>query len=208
MCLHGDSNALGRRMPWAHTQNLQSFSIGLGCCADWHHPRGEYARASQICFLVPLPPTPELSSLPTQLLYKSKGNILPLLFFSFPEQIGCHYVQLSLLRLGRGGGGTRQEEWWKEETVLEKMLTVHQRGKTASSYKEPALHTHWFTRETQRALIFKNKIGSREKRTGRERMQSPWWSSEEASQGWDGGAACQNTFSGCVTYWGCSGGNL
>lgn len=73
-------------------------------------PRGEYARASQICFLVPLPPTSELSSLPTQLLYKSKGNILPILcvwfFFSFPEQIGCHYVQLSSLRSGGGWGDT------------------------------------------------------------------------------------------------------
>lgn len=157
VCLHGDSNTLGRRMPWAHTRNLQSFSVGFGCCADWHHPRGEYAHASQICFLVPLPPTPELSSLPTQLLYKSKGNILPLLFFSFPEQIGCHYVQLSLLRLGRGRRG--QQEWWKEETVLEKMLAVHQRGENSLQLQVTSTsHTHWFTRETQSTLIFKNKI--------------------------------------------------
>lgn len=132
VCLHGEGDTLGRRMPWAHTRNLQSFSGGFGCCAGWHHPRGECAHASQICFLVPLPPTPELSSLPTQLLYKSKGNILPLLFFSFPEQIGCHYVQLSSLRLA---GEEGREEGWREETVLDKMLTVHQRGKTASSYK-------------------------------------------------------------------------
>lgn len=129
-----------------HTGNLQSCSTSLGCCSGWHHPGGDYARASQICFSVPLPPTSELSSLPTQLLYKSKGNILPLLFFSFfffpsfPEQIGCHYVQLSSLRSG-GGWGTRQEERWEEETGLEKLLTVHQKGKAASSYKEPALHT-------------------------------------------------------------------
>lgn len=95
-----------------HTGNLQSCSTSLGCCSGWHHPGGDYAHASQICFSVPLPPTSELSSLPTQLLYKSKGNILPLLFFSFfffpsfPEQIGCHYVQLSSLRSGGGWGDT------------------------------------------------------------------------------------------------------
>lgn len=102
-------------------------------------PQGECARASQICFLVPLPPTPELSSLPTQLLYKSKGNILPLLFFSFPEQIGCHYVQLSLLRLGRGRRG--QEERWKEETILEKCSQSIRGGK-----QPPATRNQHFTR--------------------------------------------------------------
>lgn len=53
----------------------------------------------------------------------------PSCFFSFPEQIGCHYVQLSLLRGRRG----REEEG--NEDSYRKTLAVHQRGKTASSYK-------------------------------------------------------------------------
>lgn len=61
----------------------------------------------------------------------------PSCFFSFPEQIGCHYVQLSLLRGRRG-----REEGGNEETVIEKHLQSIRGGKQPpATSNQPFTHT-------------------------------------------------------------------
>lgn len=135
VCLHGDSNTLGRRMPWAHTRNLQSFSVGFGCCADWHHPRESVPMHHKFAFWFPF--HPPLSWVLCQLSFCiNQREIFSPSCFSLSW---TDWMSFCAAELGRGRRG---QQWWKEETGLEKMLAVHQRGKTASSYKEPALHRH------------------------------------------------------------------
>lgn len=123
-------------------------------------PQGECAHASQICFLVPLPPTPELSSLPTQLLYKSKGNILPLLFLPFLNRLDV--ILCSWAWVGAEGTAVmeRRDGFRKNAHGPSEGENSLQLQGTSTS------HTLWFTRETQSTLIFKNKIVRKKEREG------------------------------------------
>lgn len=93
----------------------------------------------------------------------------PSCFFLFLNRLDV--IMCSWACWGLGGGGTggvmeRRDGFRKNAYSPSEGENSLQLQVTSTS------HTHWFTRETQSALIFKNRIESQEKRTRRERMLS------------------------------------
>lgn len=109
MCLHGDRSTQGRKCFGCTRGTCRAAPPALAALVGTT-PGGTVPMHHKFAFWFPFHPPPSWALCQLSFCINQREIFSPSCFFffspSFPEQIGCHYVQLSSLRSGGGWGDT------------------------------------------------------------------------------------------------------